>query len=460
MSFKYKPRRVTLSYEKIVSVNISLQTTAVTTASFGTPMFVGANVWFTERSRTYIDSTSAAVDLPTDSDEYKGLVQAFSQDVPPAQVKVGRREADNITFTPSAATAIGQEYTVTVVGTDSVAIVASFITSTGSETAANITAALDTALSGIVGVTVVDGTGTLVLSRTGTDDYSVNSIERMTYAITTTETAPTMMAAITAEDDDFYFVATNDHTSTFVLALAADIEARTKLYFVSVQEVAALTAYVDTNTDIMSLLRQNSYFRTSAWYYHTADTTFPEMGYIAVAAPADSGKKIWANNRIFGSGAARNATTNLLLSVTEKGNLGDRYANYTEEVGGIAITRRGMVSGKEWIDTIRNRDFLEARITEAYQNFLINSPVVPYTDAGITKVGNVLTSTLDRYVETEAQPHILQQNNPYVLAFPRRSDVSFSDVADRIFNGAFTAYLSGAIQVVKIQGTLTYEAAS
>lgn len=449
-----------MSYQEIVQVNISLQTTAVSRAGFGTPMFIGDGVWFTERSRTYSSIDAAADDLPTDSDEYKALQAAFSVDVPPSQVKIGRRDADEIVLTPEAATAAGQVYEITVVGTDDVAITATFISVTGSETAAAITADLVADLAGIVGVTVTDNTGTFTLAKSGSDPYSVNGLSRLDYAITSTETAANLMAAIVAEDDDFYFVAANDHTTPFVLAMAAEIEARTKLYFTSSQETAALTAYSPTATDALAQLRQGNYFRTSGWFHHLADTQFPEMLYISIAAPADPGKKVWGNNKVTGSPAAKNPTTNNLLSPTEKGYLEDRYANYTEEKGGVTITRSGKVAGNEWIDIIRNRDFLEARATENYQNFLINSPVVPYTDNGITKVRNVLSSTLGRYVETEAQPNILQETNPFTINFPRRKDVSFSDVAAREFKGSFVAYLSGAIQIAKIDGTLTYEAQS
>lgn len=447
-------------YEKIVQVNISLQTAAVSRAGFGTPLFIGDGLWFKERVRVYNDLESAASDLPTESDEYKALQAAFSADTPPSQVKIGRRDADNIVFTPEAVTAIGQTYSLTVVGTDGVAITASFTTTLGTETAADITAALDTGLSGITGVTVTDNTGTLQLAKSGSDAYTVSGINRLSYEISTTESPSDLMVAITAEDDDFYFVACNDHTSSFVLDMSADIEARTKLYFVSMQDAAILTAYSAASTDTFAQIRQNNRFRTSTWFHHEADTVFPEMGYISVAASADAGKKVWGNNRVFGTSTAKNPTNGLLLSATEKGYLEDRYSNYTEEVGGIAITRSGKVSGNEWIDVIRNRDFLEARITENYQNLLINSPVIPYTDAGITKVRNNLTSTLNRYVETQVQPNILQENNPYLINFPRRSEVSFADVASRTFSGSFTGFLSGGIQVVKIQGTLTYEAQS
>lgn len=451
-------------YNKIVTVNISLQTSAVSRTGFGIPIFVTDHVWFPERVRSYVDLEGVAGDVPTDSDAYIGARAAFSQDIPPAMVKLGRREIDDITFTPELVSSAGQVFELTVVGTDAIPVTVSFVTTTGSETADEITAALQGELevlgvSAVTGVTSVDNIGTLTLSKSGVDTFYITDVGRLIHTTTSTESAADILEAITIVDNDWYFIATNDHSSAFVQAMAADIEARTKLYFVSLQDVANLAVYSDVATDTMSVLRQDQNFRTSAWYHDDADTAFLEMEYIAVAAPSDAGKKIWANNRT-SSSAAKNASTGNPLSTTEKNNLVGKNANFTETVGGIVVTRRGQVSAGEWIDVIRNRDFLEARITEAYQNFLINEPVVPYTRSGILAVQNILESTLGRYVEAEGQPNILQADNPFKIRFPDRPDVSFGDVAARTFKGDFVAYLSGAIQVIKITGSLTYDAKS
>lgn len=448
-------------YSEIVNVQISLETSAVSRAGFGTPLIISDNVWFKERVRAYTSFEGAAEDFPTTSKEYAALQSVFSRGVDPATVKIGRREVDSITFTADAATAIGQVYTIEVLDTADATTTATFVTTTGSETPTDIATALVAAIGAPAGVTVVDDTGSLTLSKSGTDPYAVTDVtSNISYVATTTEAPADTVNEIVSIDNDFYFVASTDHTQTFVLNLSTDIEAREKLYFVSTQEQDCIdTAYSPTATDTASQLAQNNRFRTSYWFHHDADTVFPEMEYITVGAPFDPGKAIWANERV-SSEAAKDPLTGKLLSTTQKTNLVNKYANFTEIVGGLTITRRGQVSGNEWIDVIRNRDFLVARITEAYQNFLINSKVVPYTDIGIARTQTVLSSTLNRYVETEAQPNILQAKNPYIINFPRRKDVSFGDVAARVFNGAFTAYLAGALQVVEISGSLNYSAES
>jgi hypothetical protein len=449
-----------LAYNPIVSVNISLDVTAVSRQGFGTPLFIADNVWFKERVRSYTSFSQVEDDIPTSSEIYTAMQTAFSRDVDPKTVKIGRRLVDSITFTPEAATSAGQVYTLAVNDTAGTTTTATY-TTTGSETATVIATALVTALGAPAGVTVVDNTGSLTLSKSGTADYAVTSVARLTYTTVVTETAAQVMANITDEDDDFYFVAANDHTQAFVLALSQDVEARVKQYWVSTQDQADLGAYSESATDTPSQLKQQTRYRTFHWFHHEADTKFPELEYIAILAPQDAGKMLVAPN-ITKSGAAKNPSTGNYLSTTDKTNLINKNSSYTEVEGGVAITRGGTcaASATYFADIIRDRDFLAVRIRENYQNFLINKRKVAYTDNGIAMLRNVLTSTLDRYVETDSEPNILQQNKPYVIDFSTRNGVSFSDVASRIFNGGFTAYLAGGIQIVAILGSLTYEAES
>lgn len=446
-----------MALQDIVNVSISLSTTAVSRAGFGTPVFIGAHRFFTERIRAYTSITAAAVDLPSGSNELAAVTSAFSQDVSPSVVKVGRRDVDLLTYTPAAVTAVGQVFSINVVGTDDVAILASFTTTTGSETATEVITALAAALSGIVGVTV-GGTTTLTLAEaTPGTPFAVTSFTLLTQTTTVTETADASLTAIEAVDTDFYFVAADDHTETFVLAMAAAMETRSKIYFVSVSEAGALAALAQPATDILGKLAENNYFRSSGWFHQDADTTFPEMAFIALAAPADPGSKVWANNKVAGLSASQDPSSGINLTFTQESNLDDRNANWVGVVGGIDISRRGKVAGDEWIDAIRNRDFLEARLTEGLQNLQINQPVIPYTDSGISMVRGTVTSVLNRSVSTSTTPNILQENNPYTTDFPRAADVPFAEKQLRELNASFEGFLAGSIQITKIVGNLTFD---
>jgi len=447
-----------MALEDIVQVSISLETSAVSRAGFGIPIFISAHNWFTERVRTYTNLVGLEADIPAGSEEHTAASAFFSQSPAPSQIKVGRREVDLITFTPSAATATGQVYTITVVGTDDVAVVATFTTSTGSETAADIVTDLKADLSGIVGVTVA-GTTTLTLSKSGSTAFSVNTLKRLADAYTVTETAAAGLSAIEAVDSDFYFITAHDHTEAYILSMAAAVEAKEKLYFVSSQDVNGLATLAVPATDTLGKLTDLNYFRTASMFHQTADTTFPECAFVGKGGPYEPGTITWANKQLAGVAFGINPTSLNVLSATELNNLQARNANVVIRTGGIPITREGRVVGGgsglgEWIDVIRSRDLLIARIREAYQNKLINAPKVSYTDNGIAEMRGVLTTTLNRYVSTEASPNILRENDPYTTNFPRAADVSLAEKSASKLTGSFTAILAGAIHVVVVTGTL------
>ena len=121
------------------------------------------------------------------------------------------------------------------------------------------------------------------------------------------------------------------------------------------------------------------------------------------------------------------------------------------------ITWPGTVASGNFIDEIRIVHFLVARVREAYQIKLINELKIPYTDIGIGGMQNVLTSLLSQYVETPAQPNILQQNNPFTTTFPRARDVSAADKTARKLVASFEAFLAGAIHIVSIEGALSLD---
>lgn len=446
------------SYEQMVNVTISLETSPISRASFGIPLFIGAHAYFPERVRVYNSITAVGNDFPTFSDEYKAAQSAFSGDPKIRQIKIARREVDSIHIVPEVSTAAGQLYTVSVTGTDNVTVAAS-VTTTGGEGQATIAASLATALAGVTGVTANAAGNTLTITKIGTGEMTLSNLRRVSVSATVTEAPALTLQEIEQVDNDWYFVAAHDHTSAYVQSMAAAIEAREKQYFVCIQDQDAIGPIADPFTDTLGILNSDGYLRSYGWFHDEADDIFPEMAYIAAGAVFDPGKGVWANQKIEGAGgAARDPATGRLLTQTQKNNLTQRKASFVELTAGVNVTnsQAGIAAGNEWADVVRNRDFLKARITEQYQFFMINQPVVPYTQPGIDRLESVLATELNRYVETEKQPHILRKDNPFQIRFPKARDISALTKATRIFSGEFDGYLAGAIQITNITGTLSY----
>jgi len=447
-----------MALQDIAQVNITLETSAVTSVGFSTPLFISSHRYFTERVRSYTSLVELAEDFPTTSNAYIASQGLLAQSGAPAQFKIGRREVDSIEFAldgdPNVA---GTVYAITVTDSSGTATV-TVTTDVTTNTAAEVVTALKAGLSALTDV-ADSGTTTLILTK-GTDEFTISGVTGLTGTNTVTETAADCMTAIQAVDDDFYYIGADDHTQAFILALAADVEAKNKIYFFSVDEADGITALTEpaANGDTLGKVAELDYFRTVGLFHHDADTLFPEMRYIGVGAGKQPGTMTWANQKVAGLDVSQDPSTGLNLSTTQKNNLSDRNASLVVSLGGITAFRDGKVASGEWIDVISSRDLLIARITEGYENKILNSEKITYDDNGIREMQNVLESVLSRYVSTASSPNILQAENPFTVTVPRSKDVSFATKQSRILNLAFEAYLAGSIHIAVVSGTLTYDA--
>jgi hypothetical protein len=449
----------------IVNVSISLLTTPVTVAGFGTPIFASEHRWFTERVRSYASIIEVAADIPVDSNEFAAALGFFSADASPSLIKIGRRTVDSIDFTPEDSTAIAT-YTVDVTGTDDVLVPGSYTTA-GVETASTIATGLVASLGTIPGLTITDNTGSFSVEATvpSVDNYTVGNIStNITAVMTTTETAGAMVAAIEAIDNEWFFMTSNDHTAAFIstatTGMADTIEAREKLFFFSSEADESIlvvdASVTDSDPDVLGWVAKDERFRTAGLFHQDADTSFPECNYISRFAPKDPGTTVWTQKNIRVS-VSEDPATGLVLSTTQLGNLADRNANFIQTQGGVAVVRTGVTAGGEDIEVMRFRDFLVARITEAYQLKAINSEKIPYTDSGINGQRSVLETVLSRYVTKPGDPQGLQETPAFTTTFPLRKDVPAGDIISGTLNASFVAFLSGAIKITNITGSLTFE---
>jgi len=435
----------------IANVVISLQTSGVSRQGFGTPLFAASHRSFEERVRAYNSLTAVAEDFDTSSAAYKAATAYFSNSPAPRQIKIGRREADVTLAFGTVET--GKVYTVSVAsGSDTVeATYTALALDTGAEVAAALKTAIDAVLTGVVTTTVAGLT--LELSSTAGDAFTVTPVLNVTQSFTTTETAAALLAAITEEDDDFYFFSADDHTASFVTAVAADIEARKKIYFFSTSAVESYGAIANpiAANDVLALVQASGYFRTAGMYAHN-DTDFPECAYVGYNAPFLAGSVVWTNLRV-ALPFALNADGKQ-LTATQQNQVSARNAAFVRKEGGLNILRGGKVAGDERIENIRGRDSLESDMKANLTNLLINQQggKLPYTNAGLNSVRSVINSTLDIYV---ARTFI---NPNYVVTIPDARDIDVSKKQAQLLDDAtFRAELSGAITLIDIFGTLALE---
>lgn len=252
--------------------------------------------------------------------------------------------------------------------------------------------------------------------------------------------------AIQAVDDNWYALALIDRTSATVQQAAGWIEARVKIFGTSSDDpnIILQTVGVDT-TSIAALLNNAGYVRSFVLYHQDADSDFPECAWFGNCLPFQPGSETWAFKQL-----ASIAYSD--LSTTQSNNARSKEANTYEYIGGVGITQDGTMAQGEYIDIIRGVDWLTSTIQSYVYGVLVNSPKVPYTDAGITSIEAQIRRALaqgitNNFISADPEP---------TVTVPKAANVSSADKAARILrNVTFQATLAGAIQAIRITGVVT-----
>ena len=264
----------------------------------------------------------------------------------------------------------------------------------------------------------------------------------------------TDLVAINNENSDWYGLCDVSHNELHAVAIATWIEAHEKLFFTTLNSATNISAPGTDTTSIAHLLMTGNFFRT-AWWWNPDLLQFPDVAIAAKMFTFYPGQETWANQRLAG-------VASTFLSETTYSNITAKEGNTFEPFRNINITQNGKVSGGEWIDVIRFRDWLCEEIkVNIFQQMVDNR--IPYTDPGIAIIRSRLQQALDRGVNRGglAPPEVNIDGNyvpSYTIQVPLSMTVSPNDKANRILRDVFfTARLTGAIHVVEILGTLTYD---
>ena len=444
---------------RICQVDISLNTTGISTEGFSTLLVVGKHAHTLPRVSTYTSASEMIDDGFSDTDPlYRAVAGAFSQTPKPSLVKVGRRQASAVSVKVATVTSTGV-YTVTVshknAASETVDAKYTYTNAAGAaaDMALGIKALIDADSSSVVTATAAGDTLTL----TGNDDsaFAVKLSSNMTQEVATvTETIAQTMAAIVAYDNDWYGWALADRTPENIIAAANWTETVRKLFGTSIAEAGAYDP--ESVTDTGYLLYNGNFYRTHWWYHKDANTDFPETAVMARCFAIEPGGESWANKKL-AAVTADGLTEGQYQAITKKnGNTFERFRN-------VSVTQNGKVAAGEWIDVIRFRDWLQEEITVNVFNALINRDKIPYTDEGIAVIEAQVRKALQLGVRRggiapDEYDEDGNTNLGYTVEVPLAASISANQKASRVLNDVkFTARLAGAIHVVKITGSLTYE---
>lgn len=440
--------------DRIVSVQIALNTAGISKEGFSTLLVVGASSLSLARVSTYRSAVEMTDDGYSESDPlYLAAVDFFAQIPHPTVLKIGRRQVDSADITVKNVLPENSVYSVTIASADG-SNTYTYTVQNG-DAGADILQGLETAMAGdtVVTASYADDALTLTNNVAGTA-FTVKADKNLIVTnAAPSETIAETMAACVAYDSDFYGVALTSRVDADILAMAAWAEANGKLYGTCVSGSDVLDG--SDNTDIASQLMLNNYFRTFS-FYHTDAEDYPEVAVMSRCFTVTPGGETWALKQL--AGVEVDA-----LTETEYNVLKAKNVNTFERFRNLSLTQNGKVAAGEWIDVIRFRDFLEEEIKVNVVTAMINRNKVPYTDAGIAIIEAAIRQALARGQATGGiAPTEYDENGNenlgYTVTVPLAATISPNQKASRILEDVqFTARLAGAIHVVEIDGSLTYE---
>jgi hypothetical protein len=449
------------SLDRIASVQISLNTTAIKEQSFSDLLILGPHALSVGRTLivTEADQLLDLGMLPTDP-IYLAAQDVFSQIPTVTRLFIGRQQVNAVPLTITAAVQ-GATYSAKLTWRDVNGVVqtatASYVAASGNTTG-QIATALSSAIAGsgapvtpTVAASVITVTTNIAGAAFGIT--TAGNISRV--AGTSTELPGVALAAAKVENNDWYGVSITARDNASVLSAADWVEANKKLLGVSISADNALDPAV--TTDLGSLLKQGQYFRTHWWYHKGASLEWLEAAVAAKSFTYYPGGETWALKRLAGIAYDDLQEGQAQAVFAKNGNTFEQFRNF-------ATTQNGRVAAGEWIDVIRFRDWLEEEIKINVVSAMINADgKLPYTDAGIQVIVAAMRQALDRGVTRkgiapeEVDPTSDRVIPSYTVSAPSASAVSFNDKANRILRDVkFTARLAGAIHVTEIKGSLSY----
>ncbi len=266
----------------------------------------------------------------------------------------------------------------------------------------------------------------------------------------------TALDAIVDVDDDWYVLAIESRAIADQEGVANWVESRRKLFALASNDsdIIDLTEGADNPTTGSIFARLNlTNFRTFGLYNEDAGTgsdLWAEVAWVGEQLTRDPGSSTWAFKSL-----SLIAPSN--LSPTQAANALSKNGNVYQLVGGVPITRGGVVFGGtdpsgEYIDVMRGIDWLQARMTERVFSRLVNLPKVPYTDGGVSIIVAEVKAQLDAAIIAG----VLAQDPLPTVTAPLVKNVPINDKALRqLPDVKFQATLEGAIHKVVVQGVVT-----
>lgn len=421
--------------DTIIDLTIDRKTGSVSRASFGLPMHVGYTQRSAVKAQKFDDLDGVGTVFLTTDPEYIAASDYFAQSPKPKGLVIALRDS-TVVITVSAVEN-SSAYTVKINGT-------SFTyNSDPTATEAEITAGLTSAINGgSEPVTATDNTTSVGLANdTAGDTFDLELVTtNLAEAHTAVETLSDFLPRARAYNDAWYFCSIHSRVKADITAFAALIEPLRRLYGWQSSDADLLT---NTAGNVGVTLKDLSYAR-SFGTYHAVDAEYAELALIGQIVTRDPGG-VTAVFKTLASVAVD------VLTATEQTNLDANNVSYYVTVGGVNITQGGKVAVGEFIDVMRDVDWLHVNMQADVFELFVNEAKVPYTDPGVAQVESKIRARLQNAIAAG----VLADDGSVFVTVPAVADILTADKASRTLPDlVFGGNLAGAIHFVKINGTV------
>lgn len=431
----------------IADITITTQAAAVTQAGFGVSLILAPNATFPERVRFYSDLDGVNDDFASTTPEYLMAQVVFSQSPCPEQVAMGRltsKPTQAYTLTPVAENSATYSFVVTA--SDGTETTYSF-TADSSATATEIVTGLKAA--GAVSGLTEGGTTTLTLTADVAGAFfgvksTTSPISNLTIEQThTTASLSASLDSIADEDSTWYAILYPFNSTADAATISTWAESNGKLYIAATNDTRSATVATGSDSTSAPAVAKAASRQRTACEYHPNPSKFLDAALAGRMLPTQPGSETWMFKNLSGPDATTFTTTQLT-------NLRAKNCGYYYSLGGQSISAQGKVASGSYIDIIRGRDWLQARIQEGLANLLINTDKIPMTDEGIAQVEGILRQKLDDAVRVGLIA------SDYIVTVPLAADIDSANKANRILPDiTFTATLQGAVHKVEVNGILS-----
>lgn len=215
--------------------------------------------------------------------------------------------------------------------------------------------------------------------------------------------------------------------------------------------IAALATWIDTQEKVYAVTSQNKAItnasnQTMVAYHPTEYIMEKSLAYMLV-------QEIGGTDL---DGKAINGITSSLINATEYATFKTNHINVAVEKFGNVVIDGGDMAGGEKIDVILGEFWIKIRMEEDLAQLKLNSPKIPYTNAGVALLVDVASNRL----KLAARQNIVAIDDAgipeFTITYLPVEEVPAADRANRKYDYVrWEARLAGAIRTGTIYGALT-----